>query len=119
TPIGTVTDTGRLRVFDAGEAVGDMPVSALVDECPLYDLEPEAPEDRLGPFPEPVEVLMRTATPTDSLRGLLASPNVSSRRWVYEQYDFLVGSRTVRRPEQADASVLELTHAGIETGRAL
>jgi phosphoribosylformylglycinamidine synthase subunit PurL len=119
TPIGTVTDTGRLRVFDAGEAVGDMPVSALVDECPLYDLEPEAPEDRLGPFAEPVEVLMRTATPADSLRGLLASPNVSSRRWVFEQYDFLVGSRTVRRPEQADASVLELTHAGIETGRAL
>src|SRR5919197_234018 len=40
TPVGSVTDTERLRVFDGDELVGDMPVSALVDECPLYDLEP-------------------------------------------------------------------------------
>ena len=41
--IGDVTDTGRLRVLDDGVEVGDVPVSALVDECPLYDLEPEEP----------------------------------------------------------------------------
>ena len=39
--IGEVTDSGQLRVLDGGEEVGDVPVSALVDECPLYDLEPE------------------------------------------------------------------------------
>ena len=39
-PIGTVTDTGQMRVFKAGELVGGMPVRALVDDCPLYDLEP-------------------------------------------------------------------------------
>ena len=43
TAIGEVTDTRRLRVFDDGALVGDMPVTALVDECPLYDLEPVAP----------------------------------------------------------------------------
>ena len=39
--IGEVTDAGTMRVLDDGEEVGNVPVSALVDECPLYDLEPE------------------------------------------------------------------------------
>ncbi len=43
TAIGTVTDTRRMRVFDGPELVGDMPVSALVDDCPLYDLAPARP----------------------------------------------------------------------------
>ena len=43
TVIGEVTDTRRLRMLDGDELVGDMPVPALVDDCPLYDLEPEAP----------------------------------------------------------------------------
>jgi phosphoribosylformylglycinamidine synthase subunit PurL len=119
TPIGIVTDNGRLRVFDGGEEVGDMPVPALVDECPLYDLEPAEPADRLRAFAEPRAVLGYSSEPEESLRGLLSSANVASRRWAFEQYDFLVGSRTVRRPEQADASVLRLMHAGIETERAL
>ena len=40
--IGEVTDSGAMRVLDEGEEVGDVPVAALVDECPLYDLEPAA-----------------------------------------------------------------------------
>jgi phosphoribosylformylglycinamidine synthase subunit PurL len=119
TPIGVVTDSGRLRVLDGAEPVGDMPVAALVDECPLYDLEPEEPEDRLLAFAEPRPVPVETAEPGDALRAVLTSANVASRRWAFEQYDFVVGSRTVRRPEQADAAVLRLAHAGIDTGRAL
>ena len=42
TAIGEVTDTGRMRVYDGDRLVGDMPVAALVDDCPLYDLEPAA-----------------------------------------------------------------------------
>ena len=41
--IGEITDGGRLRVLDDGVEVGNVPVAALVDECPLYDLEPEEP----------------------------------------------------------------------------
>src|SRR5664279_5226627 len=41
--IGAVTDTGRMRVLRDGEPVGDMPVRALVDDCPLYDLDPHKP----------------------------------------------------------------------------
>jgi phosphoribosylformylglycinamidine (FGAM) synthase-like enzyme len=44
----------------------------------------------------------------DTLIGLLGSANLASRRWAFEQYDSVVGSRTARRPEQADAAVLML-----------
>ena len=51
TAIGEVTDTRRLRVFDGDALVGDMPVEALVDECPAYDLEPAEPATPLYPAP--------------------------------------------------------------------
>jgi phosphoribosylformylglycinamidine synthase len=117
--IGELTDTGRLRVFEGDDLVGDMPVSALVDECPLYDLEPERPQDPLATFARTPPSLPADAGVRETLAALLGSPNVASRRWVFEQYDFLVGSRTVRRPEQADAAVLKLAYGGEDTGRAL
>jgi phosphoribosylformylglycinamidine synthase subunit PurL len=119
TAIGEVTNSGRLRVFDGEDLVGDMPVTALVDECPLYDLEPEEPRDRTAVFAAPRATLAEDAEPSEAFRALLSSPNVASRRWAFEQYDFLVGSRTVRRPEQADAAVLRLAFGDRDTGRAL
>jgi phosphoribosylformylglycinamidine synthase II len=125
TPIGEVTDTRRLRVFDGERAVGDIPVAALVDECPLYDLEPERPEDPLAPYAAfsaaTVESrpLDRHASATENLLALLGSPNVASRRWAFEQYDWLVQSRTVRRPEEADAAVLKLALEGHDPGGAI
>jgi phosphoribosylformylglycinamidine synthase len=110
TPIGEVTDTKRLRVFDGGELVGDMPVGALVDDVPLYDLEPEAPSEPL--YPDPPAILDEAATLSDCMLALLGSPNVASKRFVFEQYDSLVGSRTVRRPQAADAAVLTLAPDG-------
>jgi len=112
--IGEITEGGRLRVLDDGVEVGDVPVEALVDECPLYDLEPEEPSgwmfgnsETLG---EQVALTAgRSADPGDPsaiLCALLGSPNVASKRWAFEQYDSVVGSRTARRPEQADAAVL-------------
>jgi phosphoribosylformylglycinamidine synthase len=108
TAIGTVTDSDRLRIFDGESLVGDVPVSALVDECPLYDLEPEEPEDPLSFFARRRPTLDAGAEAVDTFLALLGSPNVASRRWVFEQYDFIVGSRTVRRPGEADAAVLRL-----------
>ncbi len=60
TAIGKVTDTRRLRVFDDGALVGDMPVTALVDECPAYDLEPAEPATPLYPAPPAVLSLRRS-----------------------------------------------------------
>jgi phosphoribosylformylglycinamidine synthase subunit PurL len=106
--IGTVTDTGRMRVLRDGELVGDMPVSALVDDCPLYDLHPRKPAEPIYPPPACAGALAPHAAPRDILLALLSSANLSSRRPLFEQYDSIVQSRTVRRPQQADAAVLAL-----------
>ena len=106
TAIGVVTDSRQLRVFEGETLVGDMPVVALVDECPLYDLEPVAPSVPM--YPAARAVLSGAEDAGATLLGLLGSANLASRRWAFEQYDCLVGSRTTRRPEQADAAVLML-----------
>jgi phosphoribosylformylglycinamidine synthase II len=109
TAIGEVTDSGRLRVLSGGEVVGDMPVPALVDDCPLYDLAPEKPASPVYPAPRR---RVSTEEPRELLTALLRSDNIASRRPVFEQYDCLVQSRTVRRPDEADAAVLLLPAGG-------
>jgi phosphoribosylformylglycinamidine synthase len=84
--IGEVTDTGDLRAFYEGELVGDIPSAFLTEECPRYALEPE---------------------PQETQNAEPGHANFRSKRWIYEQYDHLVGSRTVRRPG-FDAAVLRL-----------
>ena len=106
--IGEVTGSGHLRVLRDGEQVGDVPVSALVDSCPLYDLEPAEPGWVYGNRATLAEGLDAAGL----LHALLASPNIASKRWAYEQYDSIVGSRTVRRPGVADAAVLQVPEAG-------
>jgi phosphoribosylformylglycinamidine synthase len=89
--IGHVTDTGDLRATFHEETVGEIPARLLTDECPRYEVErtPRA-----------------TAAPTGRKLSL-SEPNVASKRWIYRQYDHLVGSRTVRRPG-LDAAVIRL-----------
>jgi phosphoribosylformylglycinamidine synthase subunit PurL len=76
--IGSVTDTGELRCFFGGELEGGIPASLLTDECPRYEVEQE---------PQPIRP-----------RRPMAPENLEDKRWIYEQYDQLVQSRTVRRP---------------------
>jgi phosphoribosylformylglycinamidine synthase II len=106
TVIGEVTDTQVFRILRDGDVIGELPVPLLVDDCPLYDLAPERPTVPL--YRGGVQRLAAEATPAESLLALLASANISSRRPVFEQYDPVVQSRTVRRPEQCDAAVLAL-----------
>jgi phosphoribosylformylglycinamidine synthase II len=114
TPIGTVTDTDSFRIFNDGELVGELPVPLLVDDCPLYDLAPEAPTEPL--YRGGVRRLAAGADAAGTLLALLSSANIASRRVVFEQYDPVVQSRTVRRPEQADAAVLALPVLAAGTG---
>src|SRR6185312_12926444 len=104
--IGFVTDSGRMRVLRDEELLADMPVRALVDDCPLYDLAPAKPAQPL--YQPPRAVLTGEESPAQTLLALLGSPNLASRRPLFEQYDSIVGSRTIRRPEEADAAVLAL-----------
>src|SRR5207248_9100703 len=77
------------------ELLGEIPADLLTEEAPRYRVEPIPRAAAPEPAPKP------------GLLELLASPNVRSRAWIYERYDHLVGSRTVRRPG-LDAAVLRL-----------
>ena len=111
TVIGSVAEGDRIRIFDGPELVGDMPVKLLVDDCPLYDLEPAEPDGWIYGNAEPDEAVA-SGDATATLTALLTAPTIASKRWAFEQYDSLVQSRTVRRPEQADAAVLQLAETG-------
>ena len=123
--IGEVTDSERIRVFQGEQLVGDVPVATLVDECPLYDLDPAEPDGWMyenrrtlgvpgGPGGDAEE-----PTDSDVLVALLSSPTIASKRWAFEQYDSIVGSRTMRRPEQAGAAVLQIREAGTSVAVAI
>jgi phosphoribosylformylglycinamidine synthase subunit PurL len=104
TVIGEVTGAPVLRAFHDGRVVGEMPVDTLVDGAPRYEVPRERPA-RLAD--EPLEP--RPVEDVDGgLRALLASPNIASRRWIFQQYDQFVGSGTVVRPG-GDAGVIRLT----------
>jgi len=100
--IGEVTDTGRMQLEWNGETVCDIPLGPLADEAPLYERPyavPKAP-DPLTDIPESSDIA------ADLLR-LMASPNLASRRWVWEQYDQTVGADTVQ-PPGGDAAVVRV-----------
>ena len=125
--IGDVTASRHFRVRRGDEVVGDMPVEALVDGCPLYDLEPAEPRGWIYPNEDVLGTRValhagRGADPGDPsaiLIALLASPSVASKKWAFEQYDSVVLSHTVRRPEAADAAVLHLHEAGASIAVAI
>jgi phosphoribosylformylglycinamidine synthase len=111
TAIGEVTGSRRMRILQGDETVGDIPVEALVDDCPVYDLEPAPPVEPIY-APPPAGRLAAGAGAAETLLELLRAPTVASKRWAYEQYDTLVGSRTVRRSGAGDAAVLQLAPDG-------
>ncbi|MGH2637056.1 MAG: AIR synthase-related protein, partial [Actinomycetota bacterium] len=99
--IGVVTESGLLRAFHDEAEVGAIPVGHLTDEAPRYRVA-TAPHALASPIEHPP-----IPAEGEDLLALLASPNICSRRPVFERYDHLVGSRTVRRPG-LDAAVLRL-----------
>jgi phosphoribosylformylglycinamidine synthase subunit PurL len=111
--IGVVTDSGRFRILRGDEVVGDIAVADLVDGCPLYDIDPGEPT---GWIYGNRTTLAAEVSAEETLSALLGSSGVASKRWAFEQYDSIVGSRTVRRPEAADAAVLAIPEAGNAIG---
>ena len=107
TVIGRITEHGHLRALWEGEPVGDIPVAALTDGCPAYDV-PRTRPARLADQPLPAQPV---ADPTAALGSLLGSTAIASRRWITRQYDQLVGSGTVLRPG-GDAAVVRLLPSG-------
>jgi phosphoribosylformylglycinamidine synthase len=109
--IGIVTDTGRIQLLHDNKEVADIPIEFLADDAPTYERPLQAPTkgtpldlnqfapDKLG------------KTLNDVFMEVISSPNLSSRRWIWEQYDYMVGTGTVLSPGLG-ASVIRVDDSG-------
>jgi len=102
--IGKTTDTKRFVIKHQGEIKADLPIRELGDEAPLYDRP-------WVPTPKPAALDAASVKPSLSTRAallkLLGSPDIGSKRWVYEQYDSLILGNTVAGPG-GDAALVRL-----------
>ncbi len=104
--IGRTTEKRHLKLNMYGKTWCDIPVPPLVDDAPIYD-RPR------GDSPRPVAVQNETVTipnndPLAALAKLVATPDMASKRWIWEQYDHLVMGETVAQPGQADSALVKL-----------
>ena len=106
--IGHVTDTGRMVLEHKGGIVCDIPLAPLADDAPLYD-RPSMPKDeyKIWSKVEPLGEIAESADIGADLVTLMGSPDIASRRWIWEQYDHMVGADTVQRPG-GDAAVVRV-----------
>jgi len=100
--VGRVTEGGHLVVRQDGAVAADIPVSILVDNAPEYE-RPWQP----APTPAPLATVTAPMAHLDALEKLVGSPDLASRRWVWEQYDHMVMADTVRRPG-GDAAIVRV-----------
>ena len=104
--IGEVTQGDRLRLFDGGALLGDMPVAAL-NEAPTYTRKGVESQEVISKRETPVDVPLPEDLNATLLR-LLSSPIIASKRAVFERYDYQVQTNTVVVPGAADAAVLRV-----------
>src|SRR5215472_5303570 len=96
--IGRVIPESTMRVLEHGKVVAEIPNAALTDDAPLYNRPLERWEPPVSrEVPADIELGSKTEF-TDDLNRLLASPNICSKRWVFEQYDSMVQTNTVEGP---------------------
>jgi len=110
--IGTVTEDGRVKVYWHGELVADVPAHHLVlgGGAPVYHRETRRPAylDRVRAFDLHTLPDVTPDAVGDTLLQLIGSPNIASKRWVFEQYDMMVRTNTVAGPGPSDAALVRL-----------
>ncbi|WP_027174353.1 phosphoribosylformylglycinamidine synthase subunit PurL [Methylobacterium sp. 10] len=102
--IGHTTDTLRFVVKHDGVTMADLPIKELGDEAPLYD------RPHIANTYQPVIAAADVPAPVgnaEALKKLVGSPDLSSKRWVYEQYDHFIGGNTVQKPG-GDAAIVRI-----------
>ncbi|HJT52797.1 MAG TPA: phosphoribosylformylglycinamidine synthase subunit PurL, partial [Candidatus Angelobacter sp.] len=105
--VGKVTNNSRLRVLEHGQLVADIPNTALTDDAPLYK-RPMQPWEAPAAHRKPGHIHFTSKGDlTQNLKRLLASLNICSKRWIFEQYDSMVQSNTVEGPG-ADAGLMRI-----------
>ena len=110
--VGEVTDDGMVRLQWEGREVARIPVEPIATEAPLYD-RPMARPSHLDALPA---TLSRDCIADEDLTGtllqLMASPNLCSKRWIWQQYDTTVRTNTIAGPERRDAAVIRIKGTG-------
>ena len=102
--IGHTTDTLRFVIKHNGETVADLPIKELGDEAPLYDRPHIANTHQPVIAAASVEASVPNA---EALKRLIGSPELASKRWVYEQYDHFILGNTVQKPG-GDAAIVRV-----------
>jgi phosphoribosylformylglycinamidine synthase subunit PurL len=115
--VGRVTSDDKMRVLEHGNVVAEIPNEALTDDAPLY----KRPLERWDPpvsreMPEDIKI-GETGDLTGNMKRLLASPNICSKRWIWQQYDHMVQTNTVEGPGAGDAGVIRIK--GSQRGLAM
>ncbi|HEY6843666.1 MAG TPA: phosphoribosylformylglycinamidine synthase subunit PurL [Thermoanaerobaculia bacterium] len=109
--IGEVTDDGFVRIFWHGEEAAKIPVDPIATQAPVYNRPVGT-----NPHPSLRDTLSRSRErdddQTDTLLRLIASPNLCSKHWIFEQYDTTVRTNTIARPEQRDAAIVRVKGNG-------
>ncbi|HZM75905.1 MAG TPA: phosphoribosylformylglycinamidine synthase subunit PurL [Candidatus Limnocylindrales bacterium] len=107
TPIGQVTETGRVKVTWHGETVVDVPPGSLADDGPIYARPLREPGDLILLQADRAETLPRPMDLRDTFLTMVASPNLCDKTWVTEQYDrYVLGNTILAQPE--DSGVIRI-----------
>ena len=115
--VGTVTADDVMRVYHGGVLEAEIPNKALTDEAPVYHRPvgtwtPPVPRD---PPAHILELLQQPRDHAADLKTLLASPNICSKHWIFEQYDSMVQTNTVQGPG-GEAGVIRIKGTGQQAG---
>jgi phosphoribosylformylglycinamidine synthase II len=110
--VGEVTDDGFVRLFWHGAEAAAIPVDPISTEAPVYERPIARPAyaDQIAPKLQRDHV--DDGDVTSTLLQLLASPNLSSKHWIFEQYDSTVRTNTIAGPEKRDAAIVRVKDIG-------
>jgi phosphoribosylformylglycinamidine synthase len=112
--IGIVTNDGKLRVRHHGKVVAELPNRELADEAPLYDRPHTTPPALAKKSRTLSQGNVQTALP-----ALLASSDICSKHWIWQQYDYQVRTNTLTHPEQTDAAIVRVKETGTSVAMSL
>ncbi|WP_372634894.1 phosphoribosylformylglycinamidine synthase subunit PurL [Fodinibius sp.] len=108
--IGEVTDGENVTYYKEGEVKADIPADSLVlgGGAPQYVREAEKPDYLEETQSFDIDSLDHPSDHEEVLKTLLQAPNITSKRWVYEQYDTMVRTNTVNGPGSSDSGVVRI-----------
>jgi phosphoribosylformylglycinamidine synthase len=109
--VGEVTDDGFVRLVWRGEEVAQIPVDPISTEAPVYE-RPIARPAYADSIAATIERARDDGDQTETLLRLLASPNLCSKHWIFEQFDTTVRTNTIAGPEKRDAAIVRIKDIG-------